>query len=378
MNKTTITKFLIITIAFTFALSASYIFAAWTGPTQAPPGGNTSTPIHVGGTTQTKNGAFRVGGLRSFTDIYADGKVGIGTTNPGVKLEVKSGDIKVTDGTTAVTIDEISIKTGRAAYYIQPSVTTNDLYIGHINGSSGHYRNIGFGASNSIGFWKDNKVNTTPALYVNMANSKIGIGKTNPNLKLDVNGGIVASKNVYTQTTPGGIVVGLGEYGQMLSDWKSKVGIQNIYGFGWEQSSGGIGILIPATRTFGIYGRTSSGGGGAANLYVSGNITYSGTHQGISDERLKENIEPVDGALDKVKAMNGVYFNMIDTPEKKSIGVIAQDVQKVLPEIVGVVDEENGYLGVSYTSIIPVLIEAIKELSEKNDELEKRILKLEK
>ena len=52
------------------------------------------------------------------------------------------------------------------------------------------------------------------------------------------------------------------------------------------------------------------------------------------------------------------------------MGVIAQEVQKVLPEAVNVVDEENGYLGVSYTSLVPVLIEAVKALKEKNEALE--------
>ncbi len=50
------------------------------------------------------------------------------------------------------------------------------------------------------------------------------------------------------------------------------------------------------------------------------------------------------GALKKIQAINGVYFNMIDAPEKKEIGVIVQTVQKVLPEPVKVIDEEKRYL----------------------------------
>jgi hypothetical protein len=82
--KKTVTKLLILTIAFTFALSVNYLFAAWVGPTQAPPGGNTPAPVHVGLITQTKDGGLIVGALRSLLDIYVDGKVGIGTTNPSV------------------------------------------------------------------------------------------------------------------------------------------------------------------------------------------------------------------------------------------------------------------------------------------------------
>jgi hypothetical protein len=106
-----------------------------------------------------------------------------------------------------------------------------------------------------------------------------------------------------------------------------------------------------------------------AALDVIGDIAFTGIITDVSDERLKENIKPINGALEKIQSINGVYFNMIDTPEQKEIGVVAQNVQDVLPEAVKVVDEENGYLGVNYTSFIPVLIEAIKELKEEVETL---------
>jgi hypothetical protein len=99
MQKT-VTKLLILTIAFTFALSVNYLFAAWVGPTQAPPGGNTPAPVHVGLITQTKDGGLIVGALRSLLDVYVDGKVGIGTTNPSEALEV-AGGVKVGNTTNA-------------------------------------------------------------------------------------------------------------------------------------------------------------------------------------------------------------------------------------------------------------------------------------
>jgi hypothetical protein len=99
MQKT-VTKLLILTIAFTFALSVNYLFAAWSGPTQTPPGGNTPAPVHVGLITQTKDGGLIVGALRSLLDVYVDGKVGIGTTNPSEALEV-AGGVKVGNTTNA-------------------------------------------------------------------------------------------------------------------------------------------------------------------------------------------------------------------------------------------------------------------------------------
>jgi len=100
-------KFLILTIILTAALSVNYLFAAWTGPTQAPPGGNTPTPIHTGSTPQVKEGGLSVTALSVFGDGWLQGdlnivgkiKVGNSGANPqageirwtGVDLEVYDG-----------------------------------------------------------------------------------------------------------------------------------------------------------------------------------------------------------------------------------------------------------------------------------------------
>jgi len=80
-----------------------------------------------------------------------------------------------------------------------------------------------------------------------------------------------------------------------------------------------------------------------------------------SDERLKKNIKPIEGALDKVTKLVGVEFDWINT-DKKSIGVIAQQVEEVVPELVHT--NSKGYKSVSYGNLVALLIEAIKELSE--------------
>jgi len=103
-------------------------------------------------------------------------------------------------------------------------------------------------------------------------------------------------------------------------------------------------------------------------LDVIGSIEYTGTITDVSDIRLKENLVPITNSLSMIQGMKGYTFNMIDN-EARQAGVIAQDVQKVLPEAVSVVDEEQGYLGVDYTQLVPVLIEAVKELKSENDEL---------
>jgi hypothetical protein len=92
-----------------------------------------------------------------------------------------------------------------------------------------------------------------------------------------------------------------------------------------------------------------------------------------SDERLKDNVSNIPNALDKVESLRGVEFDWNDKQEVyegHDIGVIAQDVEKVLPEIVE--DRDNGYKAVKYEKLTAVLIEAVKELSARVKELENK------
>lgn len=110
-------------------------------------------------------------------------------------------------------------------------------------------------------------------------------------------------------------------------------------------------------------------------LDVSGSIRASGTVLQSSDERLKENIYPIDNASSRVSQIEGVYFNWKEK-EGKRVGVLAQQVEKVLPEVVS--KDNNGYLNVDYGGIVPLLIEAINEQKSIIDDLEARITDLEK
>jgi len=100
-----------------------------------------------------------------------------------------------------------------------------------------------------------------------------------------------------------------------------------------------------------------------------------------SDERLKENVIPIGNSIEKVKQIRGVEFDWI--PKKDSdgsdihrheghdVGVIAQEIEKVLPEVVETRD--NGYKAVKYEKIVPLLIESIKEQQKQIDELKKEL-----
>ena len=94
-------------------------------------------------------------------------------------------------------------------------------------------------------------------------------------------------------------------------------------------------------------------------LIAQGEIISSGDITAFSDIRLKRNIQKIDNALDKIMQINGYTYDMNN---KRSTGVIAQEVEKVLPEVVQ--NREDGYKTVAYGNMIGLLIEAIKELKE--------------
>ena len=98
------------------------------------------------------------------------------------------------------------------------------------------------------------------------------------------------------------------------------------------------------------------------SVYSSGNVTA------YSDVSLKENINTISDALSKVTKLRGVSYDRKDT-KQKGIGVIAQEIEKVLPEVV----ETTEYKSVAYGNIVGVLIEAIKELKTEVDDLKKQL-----
>jgi hypothetical protein len=130
-----------------------------------------------------------------------------------------------------------------------------------------------------------------------------------------------------------------------------------------------------------INGNTVSGGTVSASstmttpsLTVSGaiaadTVTATGAVTAYSDRSLKKDISTIRDALDKVKAMRGVNFTMINSGEV-NIGVIAQEVQEVIPEVIR---NNNGMLSVAYGNLTAVLIEAVKELSARLDAIEGRL-----
>ena len=114
------------------------------------------------------------------------------------------------------------------------------------------------------------------------------------------------------------------------------------------------------------------GAGIAGALNVGGDVVAYAS----SDERLKDNIELISNPIEKVQALKGVTWNWNDNADElqqslPNVGVIAQDVEKVLPELV--TDRDNGYKGVDYAKLTGLLIEAIKEQQKEIDSLKEKL-----
>lgn len=114
------------------------------------------------------------------------------------------------------------------------------------------------------------------------------------------------------------------------------------------------------------------GAGIAGALNVGGDVVAYAS----SDERLKDNIELISNPIEKVQSLKGVTWNWNDNADElqqslPNVGVIAQDVEKVLPELV--TDRDNGYKGVDYAKLTGLLIEAIKEQQKEIDSLKEKL-----
>ncbi len=128
------------------------------------------------------------------------------------------------------------------------------------------------------------------------------------------------------------------------------------------------GLLVAGSLTVGSPSvqATARGISSFGNIRTDGNISANDLIA-TSDIRLKENIKDIDSALEKVLRMHGVYYTRKNEQERK-VGVIAQEVEEVLPEVVHT--GEDGMKSVSYGSIVGLLIEAIKEQNEQIKKLQ--------
>jgi hypothetical protein len=162
--------------------------------------------------------------------------------------------------------------------------------------------------------------------------------------------------------------------------------------------TGALTVQTTITTTSGFSGPRFTGGtfqGGAiiSSATIQATQTISSSVDVIayaSDDRLKNRIVNIQGALEKVGNLNGFLYTFNDVgrsfgfDDEQHVGVSAQELKKVLPEVIKPAPFDlhfktgNNYMTVQYEKVVPLLIEAIKEETAKRQELEERIKQLEK
>ena len=204
--------------------------------------------------------------------------------------------------------------------------------------------------------------------------TNISVVGTTVNLDNDLTltGGSVTAADV---TLTGTITAATGTFVYQIFESSSTIitSGSNIFGDaeGDNQIFTGSILQTGSITTNGIGVGTAPSGVVGAILATNDVVAFAS-----SDERLKENVASIENAVEKVEAIGGYTYNWIPMEgvhvygDMKDIGVIAQEVEKVLPELVS--DRENGYKAVKYDKLTAVLIEAVKELSARVKELENK------
>ena len=115
---------------------------------------------------------------------------------------------------------------------------------------------------------------------------------------------------------------------------------------------------------------TSAGADVTGTLKATGDVIAFSS----SDERLKDNLKPISDPLEKISKISGYEFDWNDkqsTYNGHDVGVVAQEIEKIMPEVV--TDRDDEYKAVKYDKLVPLLIESIKELSSQVEELKSQL-----
>ena len=361
------------------------------------PAGNQGLAIGDTGDARNyySNGAHRFrsyDGGTNYMEITSAGNVGIGTTilDAGAKLNVVSGS---------------------SAYTAQFSrYDADDGLFLHSEAGSTHYNwlistqdNVDAGFEITPSTAVGNRSFTTPAFVIKANTGNVGIGTNSPPFKLKVNvdngtytdwetiAGFQSKRGADTEYEAGIMINSLGDAlgGQISSNWywSDNTGAKGNTG----RSAGIFGISNSASNESEFYWQTTAYNNttlttqmkldNGQNLHVDGDVVAYSTS--VSDKRLKDNIKTIDNALDKVMALRGVEFdwNATSRSGQHDIGLIAQEVEEVIPEVVRekklqtgeFTDNEKTFKTIDYDKMVGVLVEAIKEQQQQINELKEKL-----
>lgn len=246
----------------------------------------------------------------------------------------------------------------------------NEMYFKTGNRFTGAIKTIGldyFNARMGLYTFASNDSTLLKERISILDDGKVGIGNTAPSLNTDERMEINGRLRIRDSTNTAGV---------WFNNSANGIGIDNGAFYGLETAVSGserAGIWIGSAWRFYI--------NRVGNANFTGTVTATGFPI-ASDFRYKKNIQPLENTLSKVQKIVGVSYDLRkeEFPEKNfsdqpQIGFIAQDLEKIFPEMV--FTDEKGYKSVDYARLTPVLVEAMKELTLKNQTLENRIDKIE-
>jgi hypothetical protein len=328
------------------------------------------------------------------------GNVGIGTPSPASKLHVYTGDAGAFTANAAH--DDVIIEgSGNTGINIfSPNTSYQYLAFGDPEGANSGYVRYYHGGNQMI-----LRAGGADTLYVN--DDRVGIGTASPASKLHVHGTGSDGQEVLEVTSNGNVASGgyhwlttatagsqtntdstmIMYVGQALSN---KNG--GYIGFNYQGASSNNSFMtIGGYQSDKLLNITMGGNVGigitnpSAKLHVVGAIYATGDVTAYySDIRLKNVEGNIESALDKINKLDGFYYTGNDTArelgftkEEREVGVSAQQVENVLPEAVSNIPGNEEYKTVKYDRLVPLLIEAIKELTAQNQKLRNRLDDLE-
>jgi hypothetical protein len=283
-------------------------------------------------------------------DLTVDGKIGIGTDDPTQKLDIRDGELVFTSSVTNQN------PSGRIRFNEHDDSQVAGAYIDY-DGATNAFSMFTNDTSNDYEFLRANR---NGDLLLQPSGNNVGIGTDSTGAKLDI-------KTNNASQIPIRITH------NAFNDWiiqKRRSDNSQLMGLKELNSNGSLGLVTNNSVRMTVNNLGDVGIGDDTPSYkldVTGSIRATGSITENSDESLKENIQTIDNACDKVSKLRGVSYNKIGEEDKK-IGVIAQEIETVVPEVV--TEDVDGIKSVSYTNLVGLLIQSNKELIERVSELE--------
>ena len=300
------------------------------------------------------------------------------------------GTVRLGNGNSGAVTNLLTIDgTGNLTFANSVSLTAASTKTLTLNGGGGT-NGLVLDASNNVGIGTGTpESNGSP--YTTLSINNATSGGVLSFLKNGVRQGLIFNTGtgglIIEADTPGGVnsiiqfnTVGSNERARIDSSGNLLVGCTSINPLGstrlvLSENSGttkwAVGPIDSAVNNFYVYAATGGG------VFLSGTSATSWSSN--SDERLKTDLKPIENAAQKVstlRAVTGRYKTDVEGFSRAFL--IAQDVQKVLPEAVGYTklvgaDDETDYLALAYTDTIPLLVAAIKELSAEIETLKAKV-----